>query len=77
MITFHQLRKKLADVKLQYTDVFESFKEYLYFAEESTFYIYRTDTNAVLARGVQGFEQAPSEVVTALASLWRLMRFLS
>ena len=27
-------------------------------AEESTFYIYRTDTNAVLARGVQGFDAA-------------------
>ena len=26
--------------------------------EESTFYIYRTDTNAVLARGINGFEAA-------------------
>jgi hypothetical protein len=26
--------------------------------EENTFYIYRTDTNAVLARGVRGFENA-------------------
>ena len=26
--------------------------------EESTFYIYRTDTNAVLARGIPGFEAA-------------------
>jgi hypothetical protein len=58
MITYHQLRQKLADVKPQYTDVFERLEEYLYFAEQSTFYIYRTDTNAVLARGVQGFEQA-------------------
>ena len=58
MITFRQLRQRLADVKLQYTDAFESFEGYLYFAEGSTFYIYRTDTNAVLDRGVQGFEQA-------------------
>jgi len=58
MITYHQLKQKLADVKLQYTDVFESLEEYLYFAEESTFYIYRTDNNVILARGVQGFEQA-------------------
>lgn len=58
MITYHQLRQQLADVKPQYTDVFESLEEYLYFAEESTFYIFRTDNNVVLARGVQGFEQA-------------------
>ena len=58
MITYHQLKQKLPDVKLQDTDVFESFEEYLYFAEESTFYIFRTDNNVVLARGVQGFEQA-------------------
>jgi len=29
--------------------------------EESTFYIYRTDTNAVLARGVPGFEAAKTK----------------
>jgi hypothetical protein len=58
MITYHQLKQKLADVNVQYTDVFESFEEYLYFAEESTFYIFRTDNNVILARGVQGFEQA-------------------
>jgi hypothetical protein len=28
--------------------------------EELSFYIYRTDTNAVLARGIQGFEAAKS-----------------
>jgi len=26
--------------------------------EEHSFYVYRTDTNAVLARGIQGFEAA-------------------
>jgi hypothetical protein len=29
--------------------------------EESTFYIYRTDTNAVLARNIDGFEEAKSK----------------
>jgi hypothetical protein len=58
MITFKELRRKLAEVNIQYDDVFESLEEFLFFAEESTFYIYRTDTNSVLARGVQGFEQA-------------------
>ena len=61
MIIYYQLRQKLADVKPQYTDAFESLEEYLYFAEESTFYIYRFDTNAVLARGLQGFEQAKND----------------
>jgi len=28
--------------------------------EEHSFYVYRTDTNAVLARGIQGFEAAKS-----------------
>jgi hypothetical protein len=58
MLTFKELRRKLAEVNIQYDDVFESLEEFLFFAEESTFYIYRTDTNSVLARGVQGFEQA-------------------
>jgi hypothetical protein len=58
VITYHQVRQNLADVKLQCTDVFESLAEYLYFAEELTFYIFRTDNNVVLARGVQGYEQA-------------------
>ena len=57
MITFKELRRRLAKVNIQYDDVFESLEELLFFAEESTFYIYRTDTNSVLARGVQGFEQ--------------------
>ena len=58
MIIFKELRHRLAEVNIQYDDVFENLEEYLFFAEESTFYIYRTDTNSVLARGVQGFEQA-------------------
>lgn len=57
MITFRELCRRLAEVNIQYDDVFESLEEFLFFSEESTFYIYRTDTNSVLARGVQGFEQ--------------------
>ena len=30
-------------------------------AEENTFYVFRTDTNSVLARGIQGFEAAKSK----------------
>jgi len=29
-------------------------------AEENTFYVYRTDTQAVLAKGIRGYEQAKS-----------------
>jgi hypothetical protein len=29
--------------------------------ESSTFYVYRTDTNAVLARGIQGYQAAKKQ----------------
>ena len=58
MITFKELRRKLAEANIQFYNVFESLEDFLLLAEESTFYIYRTDTNSILARGVQGFEQA-------------------
>ena len=45
MIAFKDFRNKTNNVLLS-----------IY--EESTFYIYRTDTNAVLARGINGFEAA-------------------
>ena len=45
MITFKDFRNKTNNILLS-----------IY--EESTFYIYRTDTNAVLARGINGFEAA-------------------
>jgi hypothetical protein len=45
MITFKEFRQKTDQILF-----------FIY--EESTFYIYRTDTNAVLARGIQGFEAA-------------------
>jgi hypothetical protein len=32
-------------------------------SEEYSFYIYRTDTNAVLARGIQGFEAAKAKAI--------------
>ena len=45
MITFKDFRNKTINILLS-----------IY--EESTFYIYRTDTNAVLARGINRFEAA-------------------
>ena len=45
MITFKDFRNKTNNILLSNS-------------EESTFYIYRTDTNAVLAHGIKGFEAA-------------------
>jgi hypothetical protein len=57
MVTFKQLRCRLSEVveRLERQTILEEFLE---LDEDSTFYIYRTDTNAVLARGIQGFEAA-------------------
>jgi len=33
-------------------------EEIKYLGEDHTFYVFRTDTNTVLARGIQGFEAA-------------------
>jgi hypothetical protein len=54
MITFREFRQKLIERVGHARDL----DEYLPLDEDSTFYIYRTDTNAVLARGIQGFEAA-------------------
>lgn len=54
MVTFKQFRQKL----IERVDHAHDLDEYLTLDEDSTFYIYRTDTNAVLARGIQGFEAA-------------------
>ena len=45
MITFKEFRRR-CDLALEKLD------------EENSFYIYRTDTNAVLARGIKGYETA-------------------
>jgi hypothetical protein len=45
MISFREFRRR-CKIALEQLD------------EENTFYIYRTDTNAVLARGIKGYEQA-------------------
>jgi len=45
MITYKEFRRR-CDLALEKLD------------EENTFYIYRTDTNAVLARGIKGYETA-------------------
>jgi len=46
--------------------------------EENTFYIYRTDTNAVLARGIKGYETAKekaSQIRKSHKLAWDLVKF--
>jgi hypothetical protein len=46
--------------------------------EENTFYIYRTDTNAVLARGIKGYEAAKeraSQIRQSHKLKWDEVRF--
>jgi hypothetical protein len=46
--------------------------------EQSTFYVYRTDTNAVLARGIKGFESAKEKANQLRKSQglkWDLVKF--
>ena len=54
MITFKEFRQQLIERVNHAFDL----DEYLTLDEDSTFYVYRADTNAVLARGIQGFEAA-------------------
>ena len=54
MITFKEFRQQL----IERVDHALDLDEYLTLDEDSTFYVYRADTNAVLARGIQGFEAA-------------------
>jgi hypothetical protein len=58
MITFKELRRRLTESAGEPEDVFDLLEEWFYLFEDSTFYIYRTDTNAVLATGIKGFEAA-------------------
>ncbi len=65
MITFKQFRQRLSRSIDEQADVCDLFEECLNLLEDSTFYLYRTDTNAVLARGIQGY-QAAKEQATLL-----------
>lgn len=58
MITYKELIRRLNESAAEPVDIFELFEEWFQLFEDSTFYIYRTDTNAVLATGINGFEAA-------------------
>jgi hypothetical protein len=58
MNTYKELKERLNIANSEELDVFDLLEEWYLLFEDSTFYIYRTDTNAVLATGINGFEAA-------------------
>jgi hypothetical protein len=58
MITYKELRRRLDEATSEPVDIYDLFEEWFQLFEDSTFYIYRTDTNAVLATGIKSFEAA-------------------
>lgn len=68
VITFKELRKKLSEVEIIDHGYADSLEEWILLDENSTFYIYRTDTNAVLARGLS-FEGAKTRASQLRKSL--------
>ena len=55
MITYQQLQMRIT---LALERLLEAPESSLLLDEDHSFYIFRTDTNAVLARGIQGFDAA-------------------
>jgi len=55
MITYQELQTRISRALDRLLEAPESS---LLLGEDHSFYIFRTDTNAVLARGIQGFEAA-------------------
>ena len=69
MSTFKELRRRLSESTSEPVDVYDLFEEWFNLFEDSTFYIYRTDTNAVLATNIQGFEAAKAKASQLRRSL--------
>jgi hypothetical protein len=60
MITFNELRRRFAESTSEPVDIYDLFEEWFNLFEDSTFYIYKVSTGAVLATNIQGFENAKS-----------------
>jgi len=61
MITFQELRRRLSESTSEPVDIYDLFEEWFNLFESGTFYIYRTDSGAILARNIQGFEAAKAK----------------
>jgi hypothetical protein len=69
MITFKELRRRLLDEGIDASDLYGLFEEWFHLLEDSTFYVYRTDTNAVLATNIQGYDAAKAKASQLRKSL--------
>jgi hypothetical protein len=69
MITFQELRRRLAESTSEPVDIYDLFEEWLQLFEDSTFYIYKVSTGAVLATNIQGFEAAKAKASQLRKSL--------
>lgn len=58
MITFKELRRRLAESTSEPIDIYDLFEEWFNLFEDSTFYIYRVDTGKVLMSNINGYENA-------------------
>ena len=73
MITFKMLRSRLAEATCEPVDIYDFMEEWFNLFEDSTFYIYKVSTGAVLATNIQGFEAAKrksSELRQSLGLKW-------
>ena len=80
MITFQELRRRLAESTSEPVDIYDLFEEWFNLFEDSTFYIYKVSTGAVLATNIQGFEAAKSKASQLRKSLglkWDDVKFKS
>ena len=69
MITFQELRRRLAESTSEPVDIYDLFEEWFNLFEDSTFYIYKVSTGAVLATNIQGFEAAKAKASQLRKSL--------
>ena len=76
MITFKELRRRLNEITIEQS-IFDDLEELLDLIE-GTFYVYRTDTNAVLAKNIPDFEAAKERANKIRKSLnlkWDQVKF--
>jgi len=80
MITFKELRRRLAESTSEPVDIYNLFEEWFFLFEESTFYIYMVSNGKILAKNIQGFEAAKrkaSELRKSLGLKWDDVKFKS
>ena len=80
MITFSELRRRLSESTSEPVDIYDLFEEWFNLFKDSTFYIYKVSTGAILASNIQGFEAAKSKASQLRKSLglkWDDVKFKS